>query len=853
MDHPETAADTVTVKKEPTHAGHINGSSGRPDLPMSNVTSSPGLSQHGQNGGAQNASPLSEHRTPKIAACLSCRRSKGLEKALYQVEEALRRASPGFHGTDAGKAITELKAMISAGQEPQLSGGGDSNKRPRLNTTASSEHLDYSSSEEEEEDSPRPRKATIGHRPSIVPQRIVKVEERLAVEDAENPLQLLARASNLHLSPGSSHGQSPGTATSHQPASTIAEELDPELRYVENFFGTTAFNVDRAEGYDPIELGLVTEDEAETLFVFFHKNLAHTRWGLDPALYTVSWTRSRSSFLFTSIMAASALFIESAGALSRRLSNHSKWLANKVIEKRHRSTEIVLAFMINVPWMGPGVHSTDDETCWYVSMAATIAIDLQLPRMSTPWERFRNGTSGDLARQDCMDPEIALKQGGFKDIDPSSELGRRLVRRRERCWIALFVLERGMCLARGRNYMIPITPLIRRCDRWHLSDIADSMDGHLVSMAVLRRDLDDLFATIRSMCDGSREGMTDGSLIARSTVDRFFEQWHLEWGMSIGIGPQNCLPSYVEILVIHTRLSIYSSVINHPTAPLEVRHFFRTAGLSAALNVMRAAVQGEAQLFSMPNNSAIMVSFAACFALKLSTQITGGNSSSMLAPSVRTLIEETADLLEKVGSITKHRNGMGRLYGKYLRILVRKAASATESAGPSQHGQGTPRAAGAYGEYGRRSSSGVALSRPTAANNNNNNNIHPATTPSNVDSAGFAIPPPPSSSSAAAAAALGTYDNTNTGWTTANSSDLFQFSAMSDDQIVEALNRAGGEFDPGGFGGGVAGGGGGAGSGGGGGGGDGNGNGSAGGGGFSWEDATNFDWMNWNNLPDFGF
>ncbi|KUI66459.1 Protein priB [Cytospora mali] len=850
MEHPETAADTVTVKPEPLNAATSNGPRDHPDFPLS-TTTSPGLSQYGQNGGAQTTSPPNEQRTPKIAACLSCRRSKvrcekgidpircrrcvqtgsdcGLEKALYQVEEALRRAGPAFQGTDAGKAISELKVMIASGQEPQLSGSGDSNKRPRLNTAASSEPQDDSSSEEE--DSPRPRKASVGRRPSPVSHRRVKVEERLAVEDAENPLQLLARASNLHMSPVSSHGQSPGTATSQQPNSTI-DDLDPEFRYVETFFGTTSFNIDRSEGYDPIELGLVTEDEAETLFELsyrsFHQNLAHTRWGLDPALYTVPWTRSRSSFLFTSIMAAASLFIQAAGALSRRLSNHCKWLANKVIEKRHRSTEIVLAFMINVPWMGPGVHSTDDETCWYVSMAATIAIDLQLPRISTPWERFRNGTSGDLARQDCMDPEIALKQGGFKDIDPNSELGRRLVRRRERCWIALFVLERGMCLARGRNYTIPITPLIRRCDRWHISDIADSMDGHLVSMAVLRRDLDDLFATIRSLCDGSREAMTDGSLIARSiqsAIDGFFEQWHLEWGMSIGTGSQHRLPPYVEILVTHTRLSIYSSVINHPTAPLEVRHFFRTAGLSAALNVMRAAVQGESELFSMPNNSAIMVSFAACFALKLSRQITGGSSSNMLAPSVRTLIEETADLLEKVGSITKHRNGMGRLYGKYLRLLVKKAASASEAPGPSRHGHGTPRAAAAYGDYTRQNSSGLAFSRSAAATN-----PRPASTSSNVDSAGFAIPPPPSSS------ALDTYGNQ--GWTTTNSSDLFQFSAMSDDQIVEALNRAGGEFDTGAYSGGMGGGSGGVGG---------------SGSGFSWEDATNFDWMNWNNLPDFGF
>lgn len=187
-----------------------------------------------------------------------------------------------------------------------------------------------------------------------------------------------------------------------------------------------------------------------------------------------------------------------------------------MIQRRHRSAEIVLAFMINVPWMGPGVHSTDDETCWYVALATTIAIDLQMGKLSIGEEAFRNGTTGDLARQDCIDPELALRSGGFRDVDPNSELGRRLVRRRERCWIALFVLERGMCLARGRSYTLPMSSLIRRVDQWHISDIADSMDGALVSMAVLRRDLDGVFDTIRSMCNGSREGMTDGSLIARS-------------------------------------------------------------------------------------------------------------------------------------------------------------------------------------------------------------------------------------------------------------------------------------------------------------------------------------------------
>ncbi len=81
--------------------------------------------------------------------------------------------------------------------------------------------------------------------------------------------------------------------------------------------------------------------------------------------------------------------------------------------------------------------------------------------------------------------------------------------------------------------MVPVTRLIKDCDDWHKSTIAASQDGHAVSMAVMRRDLvrlrmlfvcrvvancvkDVLFSNVRSLCDGSQNASSDGSLIARS-------------------------------------------------------------------------------------------------------------------------------------------------------------------------------------------------------------------------------------------------------------------------------------------------------------------------------------------------
>lgn len=72
----------------------------------------------------------------------------------------------------------------------------------------------------------------------------------------------------------------------------------------------------------------------------------------------------------------------------------------------------------------------------------------------------------------------------------------------------------SMCLARGRPFTVPITRSLKDCDGWHRSSHAHSQDGHLVSMAVLRRDLvrparrecnrgHNLTVTGRTLCYGS--------------------------------------------------------------------------------------------------------------------------------------------------------------------------------------------------------------------------------------------------------------------------------------------------------------------------------------------------------------
>ena len=65
---------------------------------------------------------------------------------------------------------------------------------------------------------------------------------------------------------------------------------------------------------------------------------------------------------------------------------------------------------------------------------------------------------------------------------------------------------------------------------------------------------------------------------------------------------------------------------------------------------------------------AIMISFAAMLSIQLSTMGEGTNSS--LAPSIRILIKETADVLERIGANPAHRKGTSALYGRHLREFI---------------------------------------------------------------------------------------------------------------------------------------------------------------------------------------
>jgi hypothetical protein len=90
----------------------------------------------------------------------------------------------------------------------------------------------------------------------------IESEESLAVDDAENPLQLLARASDLQSPQQPEHASLP-TPSAYTHSSSLRDRQEDAIQ---SFFTSTKVSLDVGEDLDPVHMGLVTLEETESLF-----------------------------------------------------------------------------------------------------------------------------------------------------------------------------------------------------------------------------------------------------------------------------------------------------------------------------------------------------------------------------------------------------------------------------------------------------------------------------------------------------------------------------------------------------------------------------------------------------------
>jgi len=95
---------------------------------------------------------------------------------------------------------------------------------------------------------------------TAIDNEVESPDDQFAVDDAENPLQLLARASDL----SAPSNQTPYTLPT--PLSGPRNPLTGRDQKLRDFFGPFRPSLDVEPDIDPMDMGLVTEEEAAVLF-----------------------------------------------------------------------------------------------------------------------------------------------------------------------------------------------------------------------------------------------------------------------------------------------------------------------------------------------------------------------------------------------------------------------------------------------------------------------------------------------------------------------------------------------------------------------------------------------------------
>lgn len=148
-----------------------------------------------------------------------------MDKAIYQIEEAIKRSKPDILSNQG--TLQSLQLLLDEARRGQSE---------LASTNASS--IDPSGTEQD--------------------GAAQTSDDQLTLDDAENPLQLLARASDLRLT------QATNPSTSNPSTGIISNEKNDALD-LHMFFLPIKVRLDQGPELDPIDIGLVSLEEAGTL------------------------------------------------------------------------------------------------------------------------------------------------------------------------------------------------------------------------------------------------------------------------------------------------------------------------------------------------------------------------------------------------------------------------------------------------------------------------------------------------------------------------------------------------------------------------------------------------------------
>ncbi|EDN07411.1 GAL4 & fungal specific transcription factor domain-containing protein, priB [Histoplasma capsulatum] len=254
---------------------------------------------------------------------------------------------------------------------------------------------------------------------------------------------------------------------------------------------------------DPINLDIVDLPTSRILFENFFNYMNPFICQFDPRLHTLKYIRTRSSFLFSAVLAAAAKIFKPS--LYSKLHEHVEHILKDVLSSGKISTEIVQGICLLTYWKEPS-----DSRAWLlVGYAIRAAIEMG-------WHKFKP-------------PPLHHTEGSTRE-PMESEIEVRELRSKERSWLMLFVYDRSVSLQLGKPWMIQIDSLIRSAETWHQHVYAvpgcDQIMSAFVQLRILGSEIVELFWI-------DPVATTAQSIIKNEVILKLFngelDRWEAKW------------------------------------------------------------------------------------------------------------------------------------------------------------------------------------------------------------------------------------------------------------------------------------------------------------------------------------
>ncbi|RSH84056.1 hypothetical protein EHS25_005301 [Saitozyma podzolica] len=259
---------------------------------------------------------------------------------------------------------------------------------------------------------------------------------------------------------------------------------------------------------DPVALMVLSEVEASSLVHLFHQKLNPLVAVLDPRLHTMSYLRSTSSILFSTVLASSARFFRPD--LHPHLVSHASTILDRALHAGQADTGIVQSLMLLTYWKEPA-----DSSGWMkIGMAIRLGYSLfwHVPRT--------------------------------EPLPEDETQAREVLRNSERTWFCLFSFDRGLAYAYGLPAVMRVNdhsdPEVWARSHLHLGP---SVDMHIAASMALCKLKDHWGA----LCEYKQPEMTY-LLLAVETITKQCDALIAKWFNQQA--PQPCFDQDAEHVML---------------------------------------------------------------------------------------------------------------------------------------------------------------------------------------------------------------------------------------------------------------------------------------------------------------